>query len=86
MVKERTLEDIHNKYYGHNKFALFCDQAKKCGYEITQIKEHQAKFKFRMNGYLVEFDKNPKLNYMAQFKMCVECINYHIELDKVMEK
>lgn len=82
MVKERTLQDVHDKEYGHSKFALFCDYAKKNGYEITQIKEYQTKFKFRMNGYLVEFDKNPKLNYINQYKMCVECIAYHKQIEK----
>ena len=83
MVKERTLEEVHDKYVGHSKFARFCDYAIANGYEITQIKEHQSKFKFRMNGYLVEFDKSPDLNFMAQFRMCEKVIMYHKELEEL---
>ena len=83
MVKPRTLEEIHSKEYGHSKFAWFCDHALACGYEITQINEYQSKFKFRMNGYLLEFDKNPKANAKWQYDCCVKLIDYYKQLEQV---
>ena len=83
MVKNRTLEEIHDKKIGHSKFAWFCDQALANGYEITQIKEFYEKFKFRMNGYLVEFDKNPKANAKWQYDQCVKLIDYYKQLENI---
>lgn len=82
MVKNRTLEEIHDKQIGHSKFAWFCDKAKQDGYEITQIKEYYEKFKFRMNGYLLEFDKNPKANANFQYYQCLKILGYY----KILEK
>lgn len=86
MVKERTLQDIHDKEIGHSKFAWFCDLAKDNGYEITQIKEYYEKFKFRMNGYLMEFNKSTRINAKWQYDQCIKLIEYYKELDKVLER
>lgn len=82
MVKNRTLDEIHDKVIGHSKFAWFCDHALADGYEITQIKEYYQKFKFRMNGYLIEFDKNPKANAKWQYDQSVKLIGYYKYLEK----
>ena len=51
-MKNRTIEDIHDKEIGHKKFAWFVDTAIEDGHKITQIKEYNEKFKFKMLVYV----------------------------------
>ena len=44
-MKNRTIEEIHDKEIGHKKFAWFVDTAIKDGHKITQIKEYNGKIK-----------------------------------------
>ena len=83
MVKDRTLQEIHDKEIGHSKFAWFCDHALADGYEITHIREYYEKFKFRMNGYLLEFVKDTKVNAKWQYEQCIKLINYYNELEQI---
>ena len=69
-MKNRTIEEIHDKYVGHKKFAWFVDTAIEKGYTITCIKEYNEKFKFEMNGLQLEFDKAPSINAKWQLEMC----------------
>lgn len=79
-MQKRTIEDIHNKDIGHKKFALFVDMAMEKGYKITEIKEYYEKFKFKMNGWPIEFDKNPKLNFKWQFELCEKVVKQNEQL------
>ena len=69
-MKNRTIEEIHDKEIGHSKFARFLDMAMAKGYNVTNIKEYNEKFKFQFNGYPMEFDKSPKANGKWQFEQC----------------
>lgn len=69
-MKTRTIEEIHDKYIGHKKFAWFVDTAIEKGYKITEIKEYNEKFKFKMNGWPLEFDKTPSLSVKWQLDLC----------------
>lgn len=81
-MKRRTIADIHDKEIGHKKFAWFIDTALECGYTITDIKEYNEKYKFKMNGYPVEFDKMPELSVKWQYQMCCDLIAMR---DKILE-
>ena len=62
IIKERTIEDIHDKYIGHKKFAKVIDIIMEKGYEITDIKESGTTFQFRINGYPLRTLKDWKSN------------------------
>ena len=55
-MKTRTIEDIHDDF-GNTAFALLLDNAIKYGRTITDIEEYDEKFKFKMDGYPLEFYK-----------------------------
>ena len=84
-MKQRTVEEIHNKEYGHSKFARFLDMAKSKNYSVTNIKEYNEKFKFEMEGYKLEFDKKPSISAKWQFEYCEMLIKQANEL-KMMKQ
>ena len=83
-MKERTIEEIHDKYIGHKKFAWFVDNAIKKGYTIEDIKEYNEKFKFLMNGCPLEFIKSPKANAKFQLEQCENLVKHHKELEEII--
>ena len=82
-MKIRTIEDIHDKKIGHKKFAWFIDTAIEKGYTITCIKEYYGKYKFKMNGYPIEFDKMPELSAKWQLETCEQLVAYHEQLKEL---
>ena len=50
-MKNRTIEDLHDKYAGHKKFATICDMLIEKGYQVTDIKEFYEQFKFKVNNH-----------------------------------
>lgn len=82
-MKRRTIEEIHSKEFGHKKFAWFVDTAIEKGYKITDIKEYYEKFKFKMNGYPLEFDKMPSLSQRWQLEVCEDLVKLN---DKLKEE
>ena len=84
-MKKRTVEEIHDKYVGHKKFAWFVDTAIEKGYTITDIREFNEKFKFKFNGIPMEFDKMPTLSVKWQLEQCELLYSYHQKL-KEMKK
>lgn len=81
-MKNRTIEDIHDKEIGHKKFAWFVDTAIEDGHKITQIKEYNEKFKFKMDGYPLEFDKLPSISVRWQLETCYQLLEYHKKLEE----
>ncbi len=73
-MKNRTIEEIHDKYIGHKKFAWFVDTAIEKGYKITCIKEYNEKFKFKMDGWPLEFDKTPEISVKWQLELCEDLV------------
>ena len=59
-MKNRTIEELHDKHIGHRKFAKICDLLIEKGYSITDIKEYNEQFKFKVNGYQYTFRKEWK--------------------------
>ena len=84
-MKTRTIEEIHDKYIGHKKFAWFVDTAIEDGHKITKIREYNEKFKFEMDGYPLEFDKMPTLSVKWQLEMCYMLLDYHNKLKAMKE-
>ena len=82
-MKNRTIEEIHDKYIGHKKFAWFVDTAMEDGHTITGIKEYNEKFKFKMDGVLLEFDKMPSLSVKWQLEQCYLILDYHKKLERL---
>ena len=60
MLKNRTIEELHDKYVGHRKFAKVCDLLIKKGYSVTEIKEYNEQFKFKVNDYDFTYRKEWK--------------------------
>ena len=59
-MKTRTIEELHDKYIGHRKFAKICDLLIEKGYKITDIKEYNEQFTFKVDGYQYTFMKSWK--------------------------
>lgn len=81
-MKTRTIEDIHDKDIGHKKFAWFVDTAIGDGHIITNIEEGNEKFKFKMDGYPMEFSKLPYAHKKSQLETCYRIL----ELDKLLNE
>ncbi len=81
-MKNRTIEEIHDKWVGHKKFAWFVDTAIEDGHKITQIKEYNEKFKFKLDGYPMEFDKMPDISKKWQLDVCYQLLEYHKKLEE----
>lgn len=82
-MKNRTIEEIHDKEIGHKKFAWFVDTAIEKGYTIKNIREYNEKFKFEMNGWPLEFDKRPNLSVKWQLETCEMLVAQHEKLKKM---
>lgn len=82
-MKTRTIEEIHDKEIGHKKFAWFVDTAIEDGHKITEIKEYNEKFKFKMDGMPLEFDKMPNLSVKWQLDLCYQLLWYRNKLEEM---
>ena len=59
-MKNRTIEELHDKDIGHRKFAKVCDLLIEKNHTVTNIKEFNEKFKFEVDGFLMEYSKDWK--------------------------
>ena len=85
-MKTRTIEEIHDKYVGHKKFAKFVDLAIKNGHTITNIKEFNEKFKFDMDGEPVEYSKYYKCSTKQILSIFEENLNGRKQLGQMVGK
>jgi len=81
-MKKRTIEDLHDKYYGHKGMAWFVDEAIDRGHKVTNIREYNEKFKFNFDGYPMEFDKMPGLSVKWQLEQCELLLDYHKKIEE----
>ena len=81
-MKSRTIREIHDKEIGHKKFATFVDKVVEDGHTVSNIKEYNEKFKFDLDGYPMEFDKNPIVSRWWQLDQCYKLLEYY----KILEK
>ena len=63
-------------------FACFVDATIKDGHEITQIKEYNEKFRFKMDRHQMEFDKLPSISVKWQLETCYRLLEYHKKLEE----
>ena len=59
-MKKRTIEELHDEYIGHRKFAKICDLLIEDNYSVTDIKEYNEQFKFKVNGHEFKYRKEWK--------------------------
>ena len=62
MAQLRTIEDLHDKHFGHKKFAKVCDLFVADGLDVTEIREYYEKFSFKLNGIYFEYRKDWKVS------------------------
>ena len=74
-MKQRTIEELHDKYIGHRKFAKIVDGLIENGHTVTDIKEYNEHFKFKVDG--------TELNYMKDWKASSE--RYVIYVEQTLE-
>lgn len=84
-MKNRTIEEIHDKEIGHRKFSCFVDSAIQDGHRIEKIREYNEKFKFELDGMPLEFDKNPKVSWRWQLDQCYELLWYRSKLQEYVK-
>ena len=79
-MKNRTIEEIHDKHIGHKQFAKFVDLAIERGHQINEIKEYYEKFKFMIDDYPAEYDKTVKFDAKWYLHFIEETLNMRKEL------
>ena len=73
--KNRTINELHDSKIGHRKFAKICDILVSYGYNVEDIKEYYEKFKFSVDGFECEYQKQWKSSAKAMadyFKNLIE--------------
>lgn len=83
-MKERTIEELHDKRIGHTKFANVCDILVSRGYKVTNIKEYNEKFKFELNGSSFEFSKYWKASATRYADYLISTYNQELQLAKLI--
>lgn len=83
-MKNRTIEELHDKRIGHKKFAKICDLLIEAGYQVTDIKEFNEQFKFKCNGYQYNYRKEWKSSSKDFVKYLINLVNSEEELKKWM--
>ena len=78
-MKNRTIEELHDKYVGHKKMAAICDLLIAKGYKVTEIKKYNEQFKFKVNNYPFWYRKEWKSS-------AKDFVNYLIDLLKIEEQ
>lgn len=82
MGKNRTIEDLHSKEYGHRKMAKVCDILKEQGHDVANIVEYYEKFRFDVDGFWFEYHKDWK----ASAKAFVDYLLNILKMKKIMAK
>lgn len=74
-MKQRTISDLHDKDIGHKKFAKICDLLIEKGHKVENIKEYYEKFKFEIDDYPFEYDKNWKASANDYVTYCLQMLD-----------
>ena len=75
-MQKRTIADLHDRYIGHRKFAKVCDLLTEKGYKITDIKEYNEKFTFRVNDTPSTYDKAWKASAASYVELVEKALSY----------
>lgn len=79
-MKKRTIEELHGRYIGHKKFATICDLLISKNYEITDIKEYNEQFKFKVNNHQFWYRKEWKSSTKDFAKYVIQLLDFEQEL------
>ena len=82
-MKNRTIEELHDKKVGHKKFAKIVDELIERNYKVTNIKEYFEKFKFEVDGYKFEYNKNWKSTAHNMVMYIVNIIDAHKRMNEM---
>lgn len=74
-MKIRTIEELHDREIGHRKFAKVVDLLI-VNHKITDIKEYNEKFKFKVDDYEFEYSKNWKSSAKKYVNYLERLLNY----------
>lgn len=80
-MKQRTIQDLHNKEIGNRKFAKVCDLLIADGHTVENIKEYYEKYKFVLDGYPFEYSKDWKVSAEEFKKFILNILNMKKTLD-----
>lgn len=76
-MKNRTIEELHDKYIGHRKFAKICDLLIAKGYSVTDIKEYNEQFKFKVEGMELIYRKEWKATAISFVDYIIPIIKFN---------
>lgn len=79
-MKYRTIEELHDKYTGHKKFAAICDILINKGYSVTDIKEYNEQFKFKVNDHQFWYRKEWKSSAKDFANYVINLLEFEEEL------
>ena len=85
-MKQRTIEELHDKYIGHKKMASICDILISDGYKITEIKEYNEQFKFKVNDHQFWYRKDWKSSAKEYVKYIINLLEAEKELKKLYKE
>ena len=79
-MKERTIQELHDPKIGHRKFAKVCDLLV-INHRVTDIKEFNEKFKFKVDGFEFQYDKNWKSSAKEYVDYLLHLLNFKRIID-----
>lgn len=81
-MQKRTIKDLHDKHIGHRKFAKVCDFLVEKGHKVENIVEYYEKFRFDVDGFWFEYQKDWK----ASSREFVDYLLNMLNAKKMMSK
>lgn len=81
-MKTRTIEELHDKDIGHRKMAKIADILLEKNYEVSDIREYNEQFKFKVDGYEFQYLKEWK----SSAKEFVKYLENILDMKKHMER
>ena len=84
-MKQRTIEELHDKYIGHRKFAKVVDGLIANSYKITDIKEYNEHFKFKVDGIELHYMKDWKASAQQFIKWVEQTLDFQKQLEELQK-
>lgn len=81
-MKTRTIEELHDKHIGHKKFASIVDILIADNHKVSDIKEYNEQFKFKVDGHQFWYRKEWKSSAKSFAQYCEQILNAEKELIK----
>lgn len=81
-MKVRTIEELHDPRIGHRRFAAVVDGLVANGHKVTDIKEYNEHFKYKVDGYQLQFRKDWKSTAKNFIKYVEDLLLMKNEIDR----